>query len=234
MPIPTDQDPADGSRTVLLAGATGLVGGGCLRRLLAESAFSRIVAVSRRPLPSSERVQVIVTDFDQLAGRPPTAAATALCALGTTMAKAGSKAAFRHVDHDAVLSFAHWARSSGVRTFAIVSSVGAAPTARGFYLRVKGEVERDLDRMGFSRLVILRPGLLLGRRDERRPGEAIAQVAMPLLHPLLRGRLRRYRGIDAAVVARAMIAGSQGPPGQVIWHNPEIEAAAASTATATA
>jgi uncharacterized protein YbjT (DUF2867 family) len=228
--------PAKGP--VLLAGATGLVGGHCLRQLIRQ-ADRQVVAVVRRPLGLNlPFLQTVVSELGRLEDMPPPALTTpgaiALCALGTTLRRAGSQEAFRAVDRDGVLAFARWCQRLGARSFVLVSSVGAAPASRSFYLRVKAEAEREVAALGWTRLVILRPGLLLGRRDERRPGEAIAQVAMPLLHPLLRGRLRRYRGIDAAVVARAMIAGSQGPPGQVIWHNPEIEAAAASTATATA
>jgi uncharacterized protein YbjT (DUF2867 family) len=223
------ESPAGGP--VLLAGATGLVGGHCLRQLI-RRADRQVVAVVRRPLGLHlPFLQTMVSELARLQDMPPPALTTpggaALCALGTTLRKAGSPEAFRAVDRDGVLAFARWCQQLGARSFVLVSSVGASATSRSFYLRVKADAEREVAALGWTRLVILRPGLLLGRRDERRTGEALAQVAMPLLHPLLRGRLRRYRGIDAAVVARAMIAGAQGSPGQHLWHNPEIEAAAA-------
>src|SRR4051794_3778188 len=112
-------------RLVLLAGATGLVGGHALERLLASPAFEGVVAGGRRPpTRPAARLRAEVLDLAALADRPPVAAAAACCALGTTMARAGSQAAFRAVDHDAVLAFARWAQAGGVQTFAHVSSVG--------------------------------------------------------------------------------------------------------------
>jgi uncharacterized protein YbjT (DUF2867 family) len=220
-----------GVEPVLLAGATGLVGGHCLRELI-RCSDRQVVVVVRRPLGLRlPFLQTVVSELDRLEDMPPPALTTpggaALCALGTTLRKAGSPEAFRAVDHDGVLTFARWCQRLGARTFVLVSSVGAAADSRNLYLRVKGEVERDVAALGWTRLLILRPGLLLGRRPDRRPAETLAQLAMPLLHPLLRGRLRRYRGIEASVVARAMIAGMEGPPGHHIWHSPEIQASAA-------
>jgi uncharacterized protein YbjT (DUF2867 family) len=219
---------ANANETVLLAGATGLVGGTCLRLLLTGSAFDRVLAVVRRPLPAThERMQVLVTELDALAGHPPAPARAGLCAVGTTMAKAGSKEAFRRADHDAVLAFARWARAGGAGTFVAVSSAGASPTARNFYLRVKGETEQALSQVGFPRLVILRPGVLLGERSEVRLGEAIGQALLRRINPVLRGPLRPYRAIPAEQVAAAMItAASADEPGRHVWHNEEIAAAA--------
>ncbi len=216
----------DGSGTVLLAGATGLVGGHCLS--LASDAYDAVVAVTRRPLATpSPRVRDLVTELDQLPGHPPVPARAGLCALGTTMARAGSREAFRRVDHDGVLAFARWARAGGARTFVLVSSAGAAPTSRTFYLQVKGETEAALQAIGFPRLVILRPGLLLGARGERRLGEAIGQALFRRANFLLVGPLRGYRAIAAETVAAAMLAAaSADQPGRFIWHNQEIEAAA--------
>jgi uncharacterized protein YbjT (DUF2867 family) len=216
------------SRTALLAGATGLVGGACLR--LGSAVFEQIAVVARRPLPGDDKTRTItVNEFEQLAGVPPVPARAGLCALGTTMAKAGSKEAFRRVDHDAVLAFARWVRAGGAGTFVLVSSAGASPTARNFYLRTKGQTEQDLQRLGIPRLVILRPGVLLGPRRERRLGEALAQMVLPRLNPLLRGPLRGFRAVRAEAVAAAMLAAAvREEPGVFIWHNDEIEAAARS------
>jgi uncharacterized protein YbjT (DUF2867 family) len=228
------QQPATGTaaspdKTVLLAGATGLVGDLCLRRLLAKtSTAERVVAVVRRP-PAQEdaRLQVLETPFDQLPGHIPVPARAALCALGTTMAQAGSQDAFRQVDHDAVVAFARWARAGGVTTFVLVSSAGAAPGSRTFYLRVKGEAEEAVAAVGFPRVVVLRPGVLIGPRRETRRGDAIAQRLMPLLKPLMAGPLRRFRAISADTVAAAMIAATATrDPGRHVWHNQDIEAAA--------
>ena len=226
----SESDPADesdetgGKRRVLLAGATGLVGGHCLHKLLRGGTFDEVHALARRPIDIGEsRLHLLITAFDDLDQRRPVVAHAGLCALGTTIAKAGSQTAFRRVDHDAVVAYARWARRGGVATFVLVSSVGAAKDARSFYLRVKGQTEEEVAQVGFPRLVILRPGLLLGARQERRLGEEIAQVVLPRFSPVLIGPLRRYRAISAERVAGAMVtAALSTQPGHFIWHTDQI------------
>jgi uncharacterized protein YbjT (DUF2867 family) len=211
--------------TVLLAGATGLVGGLAVPHLLAPGAFARVVVLARRPLPRREAVEVRVVDFAHLHREPLVEAEAAVCALGTTIARAGSREAFRAVDVDGVLAFARWARETGVSTFVLVSSVGADPAASSFYLRCKGEAEERVAAMGFDRFVALRPSLLLGRRGEKRSGEAIAQRIAPLASPLLVGPLRRYRAVDADVVAAAAArAALDRTAGRFVWEHDELRA----------
>jgi uncharacterized protein YbjT (DUF2867 family) len=148
----TESPDAGAERRVLLAGASGLVGGLCLRQLLAGALVDEVVAVARRPLPVTDRrLRVIVTEFDQLAQVPAVPARAALCAIGSTIAKAGGQEAFRKIDRDVVVAFARWARAGGARTFVLVSSVGAAPDAHTFYVRVKGEAEEAVGSLGFPR-----------------------------------------------------------------------------------
>jgi uncharacterized protein YbjT (DUF2867 family) len=219
---------ADSSARAVIAGATGLVGAACLRKLLGSAEFAKVTAVARRPLGVADaRLDVVVGGFDALGTVPPVPARAGICALGTTIAKAGSQAAFRLVDHDAVIAFARWLRQAGTTTFALVSSVGAALDARSFYLRVKGETEAAVAALGFDRLVILRPSLLLGPRPERRLGESIAQAVVPALNPLLLGPLRIYQAMPGETVAAALITAAAGrQPGHHIWHHDEIVAAA--------
>lgn len=145
------------------------------------------------------------------------------CCLGTTMRKAGSRDAFRRVDHDYVVALGRLAVELGARTFAVISSVGANPSARSFYLRTKGETERDLQALDLHRLAILRPSLLLGARRETRLGERLGEVALRLATPLLRGPLAHYRPVHARVVARAMLAASrEEAPGLEVLEYEEI------------
>ncbi|MEQ8264170.1 NAD-dependent epimerase/dehydratase family protein [Pseudohaliea sp.] len=203
--------------TVVLAGATGLVGRAFVR--IAGEGDYPVTAVGRRDVEGV--AATIRTDFSAPLALPP--ADVALCALGTTMATAGSRAAFYAVDHVAVLHFAQAALAAGIRHFIVISAVGADPRSPVFYSRVKGETERDLAALGFARLDILRPGLLLGRRRERRPGEALFQRLDPVLRRLLPGPLSRYAGIPAATVAAAMLAlCGQGGEGTTIHHNAEL------------
>ena len=205
-------------RTALLAGGSGLVGGLAIPHLLAPGAFTDVVALGRRPLPTRAGLDPQMVDFARLDARPPIPAAAAVCALGTTIRKAGSPEGFRAVDVDAVVAFARWARAGGAPTFVLVSSVGADPRSSNFYLRCKGEAEEAVAGLGFARFVALRPGLLLGDRQEARRGEAIGRTLTPFLNPLLPGPLRRYRGIAADLVAAAAARAALDPlPGRFAW-----------------
>lgn len=197
------------TRTALVAGASGLVGGLLLDALLESPLYREVCSLGRRSLPKQHpKLTQRTVDFARLEGEALPASDDAFCCLGTTLKKAGSQEAFRAVDHDAVLAFARAARKAGARRFLVVTALGADPRSRVFYNRVKGEVEEHLEGVGFEALVILRPSLLLGEREERRPGEHAAIVVSRALGPLLRPF--GGRPIEARAVARAMIALAHG------------------------
>src|SRR5581483_4920783 len=193
-----DQEP----RVALLAGASGLVGGYVLDALLDAPDFGRVYAVTRRPLGREHsRIANRIVQFDKLETQlKGVTAHVAFCCLGTTMKRAGSEQAFRQVDFDYVLSFARAARVAQAQRFVVVSSAGANPQSKNFYLRVKGEMEQALESLQFPSLDILEPSLLLGWRPEIRPAELAATVFMPLLNPLLGGSKQMYRAIPARTV----------------------------------
>jgi len=184
---------------LILAGATGLVGGIFL--VEAESSGHEVLTVGRRSLDRGARE--VVTDFTGSFELGP--ADAAICALGTTIGAAGSRASFYEVDHDAVLHFATAAFEGGARHFLLVSAVGADASSRVFYSRVKGETERDIVELGFDRVDIAQPGLLLGARTETRPVEKLLQAADPITRLGMLGPLDRYAGIGAITVARALL-----------------------------
>jgi uncharacterized protein YbjT (DUF2867 family) len=224
---------------ILLAGASGLVGARILRRLLDAPAAPWVLAPTRRLLDvSSRRLTVLQADLADpgqdglLAARlrelTPKLDAY-VCALGTTIRRAGSREAFLAVDRDLVLRLATLAHDLGARHAILVSSVGASAQSGNFYLRVKGETERALADLGFERVDFLRPGLLLGDRAEARTGEAIAKTLTPLTNRLLHGPLRRYRGIEADDVAAAAVALlDQHAPGRHVHENAGLLALARS------
>jgi uncharacterized protein YbjT (DUF2867 family) len=213
--------------TALIAGASGLVGGELLAQLLAAGEYDRVVAVGRRPLAVSHpKLVSVIADFAALekAGGD-LSGDDAFCCLGTTIRTAGSREAFRAVDHTAVLAFAWAAQRAGAKRFFIVSALGADPASRVFYNRVKGETEDALAVLGFSTLGIFRPSLLLGRRAGFRLGERLLATLLWVADPMLWGRFRKYRSIEAVVVARAMMRCSFGRPGQgiLIFNSDEIQ-----------
>lgn len=197
---------------VLLIGATGVVGAHVLRLALAEPRFGAIVAATRRPLPPHPKLDNPLVDFDDLpVDAPWWSVDGVISTLGTTQRTAGSPAAFRAVDHGYTLAVARLARARGATRFALTSSLGADPGARSYYLRTKGETERDLEAVGFPSLTIVRPGLLGGDRSERRLAEDVGKLALGLLGPILpaRWRISVPERVAAALVA-AIAAGEPG------------------------
>lgn len=208
------------ARHVLLAGATGLVGRELLRMLLEDDGVSRVTALVRRPLQDATphpRLLEVMVDFealDQHAGA--FAVDQVVCALGTTIKRAGSQAAFRRVDYDYPMRIATMGRAAGARHFLLVSALGADAASRVFYSRVKGELERDVVALGYPGVTIARPSLLEGDRAEFRLGEVIGSK----LSFLVPGR---WKPVHARQVARALVlAARDDRPGVRVLENTEL------------
>ena len=193
---------------VVLVGGTGLVGSLFADRLL-ERGRGELHALLRNPSGRDQagwREHIApVSEWPRIVGS--IAAQVAISALGTTMRAAGSQAAFRAVDHDAVVAFASAARDAGARHMLTVSSAGADRHSRNFYLKLKGEVEHELSQLDFERLDIFRPGLLRGPRGgDRRVAERLGIAVSPLTDLFMKGPLDRYASVAASSVADAMLA----------------------------
>jgi len=208
--------------TVLIAGATGAVGQEVLRLALAdERLVERVVAPTRRALSPHPRLENPLVEYDQLNGAEPWWDVDAVvCALGTTIKKAGSQAAFRRVDHDYPLVVARHALMQGARSYALNSSVGADAGSKSFYLRTKGEVERDLDALGYCSYTIVRPSVIWGERQEVRLGEKLAIFVLTALRPVVP---RRYHVVPAARIAKALLDRAlAGVPGRRVIESEQI------------
>jgi uncharacterized protein YbjT (DUF2867 family) len=214
------------SRTAVVLGASGLVGGFCLRALVDDPDYTRVLTFGRRELPAQmtrAKVTQRVADLGALRAEDFRGAQDVFSALGTTIRKAGSQAAFRQVDFELPLRAAQEASKAGAEQFVVVSSVGADPASKNFYLRTKGELERELAKLPFRALHILRPSLLIGKRQEFRLGESIAIAIAPLLDVLTVAALRRYHSIRAEIVGKAMLAAArQGTSGARVYEFDEI------------
>lgn len=216
-------------RTALLLGATGLVGGHCLNRLLADDAYARVVSLGRCPLDRSHPKLIHhVIDFDRYETYNGFLSVDdVFCCLGTTMKQAGSREAFRRVDFEYPVQIARRARAQGARQYLLVSALGASVSSPFFYSRVKGEVEQAISALSFYGVYIFRPSLLRGARSEVRRGERAAEKVLDRLDFLLKGPFSKYRPTPADAVAAAMIAVAKARPGGVrILEPPEIERAA--------
>lgn len=193
-------------RTVILAGATGLVGREILQGLLADPGVGTVHTLGRRaPATQHPKLTAHIVDFTALPPLPP--ADELYLALGTTIKVAGSQAAFRAVDYDANLNVAQAALAAGVKKVGLVSAMGADAGSKIFYKRVKGELEDALTQLPFEGLVIARPSLLVGDRkvlgQPKRSGEVVGEVMARVLGFLIPAN---YKPIQASAVAQALLA----------------------------
>ncbi|WP_235195986.1 Rossmann-fold NAD(P)-binding domain-containing protein [Serratia plymuthica] len=212
-----EKSPVSGSEMrLLLLGATGLVGSHALHQAMASPHIGTVIAPTRKPLGCglAGRTRLInpLIDFDAPdADAPEWRVDAVICALGTTISKAGSREAFRRVDYDYPLTFARLARNGGASAFALTSATGANTASRFFYNRVKGELEEALMREQFTSLTLVRPGVIAGARTETRPGETALKLALTLFSPLLPGSWRLSPAGDiASHLLRAVITPRQG------------------------
>ena len=218
-------------KRIALVGATGLIGSRLIQYGVGRSDF-RIVGIARREasLPKGARMELLVADPANWGDAIAAASADVLvCALGTTWRAAGKdEAAFRAVDQHLVLTCAKAAKTAGIRQMIVISSVGADAMSKNFYLRVKGETEQALGKIGIPRLDILRPGLLRGPRGgDRRIGEYAAMLVSPFYDLLLHGEFRKYRSIKADTVAQAIIGLSrEKAAGRFVFEHDAIQRAA--------
>ncbi|CAM2930260.1 oxidoreductase [Paenibacillus taichungensis] len=195
-------------RQALVIGATGLVGGLLVRSLLQNPAYGRIRVLVRRPLELEHaKLEQYVVDWEQHEEQKDLFRDVddLYCCLGTTIKKAGSQENFRQVDFHYPLKAAILAKEHGVSQMLVISSMGADAGSRIFYSRTKGEMEEALSAIGFVSLHIFRPSLILGDRKEKRLGEQLAAHAMKFLDRWMKGRVDKYRAIQASTIARAMM-----------------------------
>jgi len=189
--------------SISIVGATGLVGARILEEAARSPLTDRLRVWTRRPAKLPIGATGIVSSLPPAQGDDFWQADILFVALGTTIGKAGSQAAFRAVDFDLVSECARSARRAGVRTLALVSATGADPRSSVFYSRVKGEAEEALRALDFPRLLVARPSLLLGDRTERRAGEWVARKCLGPLRSVFPKAFRPVRDVE---VARAMVA----------------------------
>lgn len=194
-------------KTVIIAGASGLVGSHLLRLLLDEKEIDEVIALVRKTLPITHtKLKQKVVSFTETGSFEGYLKGSAVfCCLGSTRKKTPDLNDYRKVDYTYPLLLAKIASENNVEQFHLVSALGADPGSVNFYSKLKGETERDIKLLIFKSLHIYKPSLLTGNRIEKRPMERFAVMVMNIINPMLRGSLKKYQSIEAEVVARAMV-----------------------------
>lgn len=194
------------AKKAIIVGASGLIGSELLSILLQNSEYQEVVVILRKEIATShpKLVQLLI-NFDELDKWASAINGHAVFScLGTTKKQTPDEAIYRKIDHDYPLRLAQIAHQNGVKQFHLVSAIGADSKSSTFYLRLKGDTEKDIEKVGLRTLHIYQPSLLTGRTKNTRIGEQIFTVLMKAIDPLLIGSLKKYRSIPAAIVAQAM------------------------------
>ena len=192
------------SISVLLIGATGLVGNLTLQKLLQNNEISEVRIITRRETGIvHEKLKELVIDFERLHEFKAFMQGDVLInCLGSTMKKAGSKASFERFDHYYPLEIAKICRENGTKRMILLSAMGAKKDAIFFYNRIKGLLELDCESLGFESLMILQPSLISGNRNEHRPMEKIANAFFSIITPLLPDKIKQ---VSAHVLANTIL-----------------------------
>jgi uncharacterized protein YbjT (DUF2867 family) len=206
--------------TALITGATGLIGKSCLQQLVEHGSYTKIIVIGRsEPTIRSEKIYFIASDLTDLETLDLRENIDHVyCCLGTTIKKAGSRADFRKVDFDFVVATAQLGLQHNASVFGVVSAIGADKDSSFAYNRVKGEMEETVASIGYKTVHIFQPSLLVGKREEFRFGEKVAEFFMTLFGWLLVGKLRKYRKIKGSTVASCMIDAALSGETGVIVH----------------
>lgn len=201
--------------SIVMTGASGAVGTQTVATLAARAELVKLTSLGRRTinLPGDPRLSQHTVDL--LDPRTYTALleghTAAICTLGVGEPSKASKEEFTRVDHDMPLAFARACRQAGVSHFSLLSSVGASPDSRSFYLRSKGRLQEELKALGFRRLSLFQPSMILTPTNRYGVLQAVTLAVWPLLTPVLFGPMRKLRGIRVEQLGRAIAMNALGP-----------------------
>lgn len=213
------------SKIAIVLGATGLTGGLLTRLLINDSFFSKIKLVSRRPTGFEHpKVETIICDILQLGSiKSQFVGDVVFCCIGTTKAKTPDRTLYYSIDYGIPTNAALLAKENGIPTFMVISSVGTSTKSPFFYVRTKGEMERDVIATGIENTYILKPAFINGRPDLDRKGEKGLKKIMAITDFFMIGFLRKYRSVMAADIAKAMIYLTTHPVAKNNIMNREIK-----------
>jgi len=214
-------------KTAIILGATGLTGSILVKLLVQNSNYDKIVVLSRRDIKfNSPKIEVIHVDFQTLEKTVLPAADDVFSCIGSTLRKSGSIENFRKSDVDIPLTLSKITKAQGAKAFLSISSIGTNAKTKNYYLKAKHDMETGVLACGFEKTALLRPSMILGKREEFRFAELVERLFFKPLTQLLSGKMRKYRPISAEAIARAMVEIANGDFVNSIFESDEIQAIA--------
>ena len=212
-------------KTALIFGSSGLIGNHLLSVILQNNDYNHIkLFVRSESKNNNSKVEIVQTDFTNLEKyKDLIVGDDCFFCIGTTRKNTPDKNEYRRIEYSIPISVAQIAKLNSVKSFIYVSSLGANPSSSGPYLKNKGQVEEELNNLDFSKLAIIRPSILLGKRKEHRLGESIGVYVMQKLSPFFLGKLKKYKPIQAQYVAKAMVAIAQNNYQKTIFESDQLE-----------
>jgi uncharacterized protein YbjT (DUF2867 family) len=209
-------------KRAIVFGSSGFVGSHLLSELLNSSDYEQVTAVARKSLDITHpKLTTVIGDYNSLASvKSEIAADEVFIALGTTKANSPNQAEYYQVDHDYPVLAARIAKERGAKSVFLVTAVGANPNSKFFYVRTKGETERDVIALNFEHTHIFRPSMIIGNRKEKRSLLEVALIRFwSALNPLLAWKADKYKGITGNDIATAMIKAAKNQTGKLnIYH----------------
>ena len=211
-------------KTAIVFGSTGLIGGHLVNQLIQDNYYNKIkIFVRSQTSINNEKVEVINIDFNNLENhKTEITGDDCFFCIGTTKQNSPDKNDYQKVELDIPKEIAQIAKANSVKSFIFISSIYANPNSSGNYVKFKGLVEEELKRLNFSKLGILRPSFLIGKRKENRVGEKIGVLTFSLLSPLLFGPFKKMRPISSENVAKAMIKIANSNLEKTVFESNEI------------
>lgn len=212
-------------KTAIILGASGLTGKLLLNRLLEDEAYTRVKIFTRRGLDLVHpKLKEFIGDLLSLEEfKKDFTGDEVFCCIGTTAKKTKDKTIYRKIDFGIPATAASFAKANGIKSFLVISALGADAGSNIFYNKTKGEMEQAVLSQEIANTYILRPSLINGKRDEDRLGEKIGSIIMKVLSPFLVGKWKKYRAIEAETIANALHALAQAKPDYKIIESDKIQ-----------